>query len=368
MKIARRILTVLLCLALFTTTALAADASLDREISETAETLAHFDGKSALTNQKAFPAGSSLSDWTAIALARSGQPGDYEKYAKALKKYVEETYAEQGCLDEVRATEYHRTILTALALGEDPAAFGSGIDLTVDGIYQFPGGIGDQGLNGVCYGLIALHAAGSEAPENASYTEEVLVQMLLDAQETDGGFGLTKGSSEVDITAMALQALAPCKDRYADEIQAALSYLAGQMNDSCGFSREGEDSAESIAQVILALCALELDPQEDMRFVRGRTDLLTSLARFRGDDGAYRHMTDSPESDCYTTAQCLLALTAVRRLCSGEAGVFQFEADPGPNQKTTSQWIYIAAAVIFVAVAAIGIVILRKRKQHAETY
>lgn len=46
-------------------------------------------------------------------------------------------------------------------------------------------------------------------PEDAAYTREEILAAILEAQEPDGGFGLTAGASDVDITAMALQALAP---------------------------------------------------------------------------------------------------------------------------------------------------------------
>ena len=41
-------------------------------------------------------------------------------------------------------------------------------------------------------------------PEDAAYTREEILAAILEAQEPDGGFGLTAGASDVDITAMAV--------------------------------------------------------------------------------------------------------------------------------------------------------------------
>lgn len=367
---------VLLCMMLFMSTAFAAEETLETKITETGKALSEIGGsRNVLSDPVNFPAGNSMTDWAVIALALSGIEGNYAKYAEELKEYAQQSYGEQGCIDDRKATEYHRMILTALALGEDPSAFGKdpdgqNIDLLNDGIFNFVGGdLGQQGLNGFCYGLIALDASGADAPENAEFTKEAMIAGILSAQEADGGFGLIAGSSDADITAMAIQALAPYREEYPEEIQAAVNCLAGMMNDSCGFSADGNDSAESIAQVIIALCSLGIDPREDMRFVRGRTDLMSSLDRFRNDDGTYRHMTDSTENDCYATAQSLLALIAVKKLQEDQTRLYCFDDYQGPAQKASAAWIYIMLAAVAVSITAIVVIILRKRKgNNGKTY
>ena len=83
-----------------------------------------------LLTEENLPAGSSVSDWTALAMARAGVADDYEGYLSRLQSYVEQKYAENGGLHEVKATEYHRIALTAAALGGDPTAFGTKPDGT----------------------------------------------------------------------------------------------------------------------------------------------------------------------------------------------------------------------------------------------
>ena len=50
----------------------------------------------ALLTGENFPAGSSVSDWTALAMARAGIADDYAGYLARLQAYVERQYAENG--------------------------------------------------------------------------------------------------------------------------------------------------------------------------------------------------------------------------------------------------------------------------------
>lgn len=150
-------------------------------------------------------------------------------------------------------------------------------------------------------------------PADAKYTRETFITEILKMQLTDGVNGNAYGgwvlggygsSSDVDITAMAIQALAPY---YNDDtvytyvntaagttvsktvrqcVDEALDRLGSMMNASAGFSSWNTNNAESIAQVIVALCALGIDPAADERFVTadGQT-LLDGLLRFRVSDG-----------------------------------------------------------------------------------
>ena len=185
---------------------------------ETLDALAAAQGCTAetLLQSDKLTAGDSVSDWVAIAVSRTGTEGDTSAYRKALERYVTRMYREQGGLDRLRATEWQRTALTALALGADPTAFGRdkngrSVNLLADGVYQFTAAksLGTQGLNGWIFGLIALDSARFAVPEDAVYTRAAILQALVAAQEPEGGFGLTVGNSDVDLTAMTLQALAP---------------------------------------------------------------------------------------------------------------------------------------------------------------
>lgn len=271
-----------------------------------------------LADEDTVRAGSSVFDWTAMALHKAGAEEDYAAYLAALERYVTDRYAESGTLNEYKATEYHRIALTVLELGGDPTAFGrrpdgSAVDLVAEGTYDFSGDLYAQGLNSPIYALLVLDAVGCSVPSGAKYSREAILDEILRRQEADGGFGLVSGSPDVDLTAMALQALAPYSHNEAQNaVDAALTWLSAQMSDECTFTAYGSVSSESISQALTALAALGPDAQSDARFTRGETTLLTALERFRQSDGSFAHTLSDGEGNLLATAQAMLALAAVQ--------------------------------------------------------
>ena len=121
-------------------------------------------------------AGSPAGDWYPIGLGRLGIDDDYEMYLAALRENVTERYANDGGLDKIKATEWHRITLAVLALGGDPTSFGVDADgkpvnLIADGVYNRKN-LGAQGINGLIWGLIALDAADFSVPDGACYTRD----------------------------------------------------------------------------------------------------------------------------------------------------------------------------------------------------
>ena len=75
----------------------------------------------------------------------------------------------------------------------------------------------------------------------------------------DGGWSLTgTGDSDVDMTAMALQALAKYQDQKAvkSATDKALTWLSKAQDSKGGFASWGTTNVESVAQVVVALCEL----------------------------------------------------------------------------------------------------------------
>ena len=341
-----------------------------------------------LSQSDLLPAGSTLSDWTAIAFHLAGIDDDYDTYLKGLREYVRSCYEKQGCIDRVRATEYHRIILTVLALGEDPTCFsedasGKPIDLVADGTYNYVGdSLGKQGLNGWIYALITLDSNGYEVPEGARYTREMIIGEILSSREESGAFGLVKGSPSADITAMALQALSPYYTRREDvreAVDSALEWLSGQLGENCTFASSDSyidsESSESISQVIIALCCLGIDPEKDLRFIKEGVSILSALEGFRRDDGGYVHTKDQSSGDYMATQQAMLALIAVYRLKSGGDPIYDLSGKASPitvsksspfSAKKTSGnikagYILLPAALCLAAAA----VIMKRRKSNA---
>lgn len=326
-----------------------------------------------LLTEALLPAGSSISDWTALAMARTGLDDDYAGYLARLRDYVEGQYRENGGLHRTKATEYHRIALTVAALGGDPTAFGTApdgaaIDLLRDGVFCWQGdtALGGQGLNGLIFALLAIDAVGAESPADALYTRQSLLEQLVAAQLPDGGFSLSGGGSmDVDITAMALQALAPYQADYADVIDGAISALSAAQLPGGGFASWDVENMESSAQVILALCALDIDPAAEERFRKEGGSVVDALLDYRLPDGSFAHELGAA-SDAMACEQAMQALCAMARQQQGEAHFFDLrDVEPRavPDSGFSAALVAIPAGAAVLA-AALVLILRKKREKH----
>jgi len=325
-------------------------------------------GRALLSDQEAMPAGTSVCDWAAFAFALAGEKDDYGAYGKALEQYVTQAYADQGGLDTVKATQWHQVALTVLALGGDPRAFGTDtngepIDLIADGTYAYAGqALGQQGLNGWIFALITLDAKNYETPEGCRYTRQDILDAILGAQDDDGGFGLEQGASDVDITAMALQALAPyAGNQAAQAVERALEYLSAQQAPDGAFINYGQENAESTAQVVIALCALGADTQGDTRFVKNGQNAVDGLLRFRRTDGTFVHQMSDTSGDFIATEQAMIALLALNKESGGGGSIYDLTGYNPPAAYSGKTFIIIGLGAAAIA-AAVYIVVVKRRK------
>lgn len=289
------------------------------------------ENKNLLSGNEGFSAGTAICDWTAIVYKEFGIEDDFEGYLSDLEKYVTEKYAAEGGLDSTKATEWHRTILTVTALGGDATAFGTypdgtKINLVADGIYDYINGdLSNQGINGFIYALLALDCGNYDIPEGAEYTRESIASSLVAEQHEDGSFGF--GSrSDVDMTAMALHALAPYSDdpEIKRVIDDGIAFLSEEQNGDGSFSGMDSKTSESISQVIIALCANGIDPKTDERFIKHKTSVYEALFNFRVSDKTFSHTLDSEKGDALATNQAMMAFMALLNFENGKSGAFIF--------------------------------------------
>ena len=339
------------------------------------------DGATLLTEEN-FPAGSSVPDWTALAMARAGIADDYAGYLVRLQAYVERQYAENGGLHEVKATEYHRIALTAAALAGDPTAFGTkpdgtAIDLVAEGTYNWQGDdLGGQGLNGWIFALLTMDAVGSEVPADARYSRQDMLDAIVSAQLPEGGFSLGGGEMDVDITAMALQALAPYQEQNPEVIDAALNALSAVQLPGGGFESWDAQSSESCAQVLLALCELDVDPETDERFQKDEGSVIDALLAFRLADGGFAHQLGG-QLDAMAGEQAMQALTAMALRQQGGGRFFDLtdvhpvqldgagDAAPAePPAESGGSFPVLPVVLIVIAVAAVALVLVLKKKRE----
>ena len=289
------------------------------------------ENKNLLTGNEGFSAGTAVCDWTAIFYKEFGIEDDFEGYLAELEQKVSEEYATDGGLDSTKATEWHRTILVVTALGGDATSFGTHpdgtkINLVADGIYNYINeDLANQGINGFIYALLAHDCGGYEIPEGAKYTRETMVSSLIAEQHEDGSFGFGD-RSDIDMTGMALHALAPYSDD--PEIKAVIDegfeFLSSSQNGDGTFDGMGGKTSESASQVIIALCANGIDPRTDERFIKHGTSVYDALFEFRQEDKTFSHTPDDGKGDALATDQAMMAMMALINFENGKSGAFIF--------------------------------------------
>ena len=271
--------------------------------------------------------GSIGGEWAIIGLARSGYsvPADYyDEYYTRVEKYVKNC---SGVLHERKYTEYSRVVLALTAIGRDPSKV-AGYNLLMP--------LGDfektiwQGLNGPIWALIALDSGNYEIPKNPAAktqaTRQLYIDEILNNQMKDGGWSLTgTGDSDVDITAMALQALAKYQDQKAVKTATdkALTYLSNVQDRKGGFASWGTTNVESVAQVVVAFCELGMD-LNDSRFVKNGHGLVENLLSFRQSNGGFYHVMDGSDGNNQMSAeQGFYALVAIDRAENGKNSLYR---------------------------------------------
>ena len=280
-----------------------------------------------LSAVKAPEVGSIGGEWAIIGLARSGYsvPADYyDEYYTRVEKYVKIC---NGVLHERKYTEYSRVVLALTAIGRDPSKVAG---------YNLLTPLGDfdktiwQGLNGPIWALIALDSGNYEIPKNPAAktqaTRQLYIDEILNNQMKDGGWSLTgTGDSDVDITAMALQALAKYQDQKAVKTATdkALTYLSNVQDRKGGFASWGTTNVESVAQVVVAFCELGMD-LNDSRFVKNGHGLVENLLSFRQSNGGFYHVMDGSDGNNQMSAeQGFYALVAIDRAENGKNSLYR---------------------------------------------
>ena len=271
-------------------------------------------------------------EWVIFALARGGYEvpvGYYDTYYNNVVDYVQSV---NGKLHTHKYTEYSRLIIALTAIGKDPRNVG-GYNI-VEKLYDFDNVVW-QGVNGAYFGLIALDTWGFELPESATTTRQKLIDHILSKQLTDGGFALSGKTLDPDMTAMAIQALAPYgnKANVKAAIDRAVEALETAQKANGGYASWGVESAESVAQVITALVSINIDPMQDERFNKTVSNLLSFYSE---TDGGFKHALSETKANGMATEQASYTLAAYKRLLNGQTALYNMldtkPADPTPDE------------------------------------
>jgi len=315
--------------------------------------------------------GSVGGEWAVLALARAGHPvpyGYFETYIHQIgerllgvgittdpnsaqnaggqfplnRVYNPVTNRYEVRLgNQAQSTENARLVVALTSLGVDASNFTHG-GVTFDLVAQFGQrnnatsnqmwGEG-QGLNGPIWNLIALNSRGWGEPYEITdrawvggtttsnpITLNERIGWILDRQLGNGGWALFGSASDPDMTAMALQALAPYRNMpgVAAAIDRALEELERTQLPNGGWASFGADNVQSPAQIVVALTGLGINPMTDPRFVMpgGYNPINTMLRFFDPIAGGFRHPI-AGGVNLMATEQAVYSLVAYWRFIEG---------------------------------------------------
>lgn len=259
-------------------------------------------------------------EWFIYALLRSGKTIDQEKLDSYYKSVVKEIKTWEG---NQKPTTIERVALTLSIMGKDITNI-EGINLA-EMIYN--NSKLKTGSNELAYALIALDARNTEIKSNALWSRYTIINELLKFKnEKTGGFGLSDNSTvSVDMTAMALQALAPYRNsnkNVQDAIDKGLQYLKGEISSKYDFG-----TPESSAQVLLALTSLKINPlsSEEGFGLKNRNIITRFMDYLDESTGGFKRNTDDQKPNEMTTVQVLEALTSYQRYSNEETTYWELD-------------------------------------------
>ncbi len=242
------------------------------------------------------------SEWYILALSQSGAY-DFSAYQAALLRYLEENpvYA---------AASRQKYALALIATGSTDSYIRSTLNDS----------IGQQGVMSWIYGLHLLNNGyTSDAYSAASVREK-----LLSLQLADGGWAVLGTSGDVDVTAMAVQALAPyygTDSAVTGAVEQALQLLSDRQQTAGDYASYGVSNPESTAQVLVALSALGIPCESDARFLKNGNTLLDGLEQYRLPDGSFCHKLGAASNETATVQVCY-GLVAYLRMAKGQGPLY----------------------------------------------
>lgn len=292
------------------------------------------------------------SEWYVFALSRLGEY-DFSAYRKSLLRSIEGA----GVLSAPTRQKYALALICAGS--DDPFIQTAAED-----------SIGQQGLMSWVYGLHLLNNGYEGA-----VTAQEAVEQLLSMQLADGGWANSGTVSDVDVTSMTLQALAPHADEAAvrESIECALTMLGQRQLPDGDFASYGVSNPESGAQVLVALSALGVNALEDDRFIQNGHTVLDGISRYQLADGSFSH-TLGGASNANATVQTLYAMAAWQRMMDGHGSIYLIDRHPAaekaaqPQMKTELGWKLVSVMAIAGAAVVICLIFLIMRKRSAKNY
>lgn len=273
-------------------------------------------------------------DWIMFSMARSDMElsdafinAYYAKVEAYVKANFNDTNGTLGGTGSYLLTDNARLVLALTALGRDPADVG-GKDL-LTALQTLAATDPYSTIYEQVFALLALNS-------NKYGHTTGLLTAILSKQQSDGSWKTSDEDDvgDVDMTAMALQALAPYYNNSSEEVDdavdKALTWLSAQ------YKAGKYTTSESCAQVVVALSALGIDANTDPRFVKGEGDaavsVLGNLLQYHIKDSGFKHTADGTV-DRMATEQGLYALAAYQRYAMQRNSLYDMsDVQPGGDR------------------------------------
>lgn len=211
---------------------------------------------------------------------------------------------------ETVPTTIERVVLTLTALGLDATNF-CGQDLTA-WLYKNQNW-SNYVSSDLIWGLIALDSGKYTAADGY---KEALIQHLTEYQKQDTGaffYSSSWNADDVDMTAMAMIALAPYKDSNATAkkmYDAGWKYIESKKDDQGNYGGKSYDPCCTNAYVVIAKCAAGQTGMEDT--------VSWMLKNCLGEKG----FNLKGEYNGMSTYQGMMSMAAYQRAKAGKAGLF----------------------------------------------
>lgn len=267
-------------------------------------------------------------EWNIFSILRSGatiEQGKLDKYYESVVKQLNTSST------NMRVTDLARVALALEAMGKNPTDVG-GFNV-LEAIYNHKDMMTDSS-NCPIFGLLALDGRNYEIPKDAKWSRKNLVEQILKFQKASGGFGLSldNDTTGIDMTGMALQALAPYYDNSAypevkPAVDKALKHFKDNITINAGFLDMGSENSCTTAQVLTAVSALNIDPTvKENGFVQNGNNMISNLHTYKKDAGfAWQATMQGQEM---ATQQVTYALVAYQRMAEGQTRLYDFTDVP----------------------------------------
>ncbi len=306
------------------------------------------------------------SEWFAIAIHQSGKY-DLSGYGNALYAYLAD--------NEINSASTRlKMILSLIASDSGEEYIENNLDTS----------IGKQGIMSKIFGIHAIN----NGAKSELHTVKSLADDILSLQLADGSWGLNGKNGDIDTTAMAVQALAVSysEPETKTAVDNAIAFLSEKQQENGGYVMYGVNNPESVSQVIIALSALEIDCEQDERFIKNGNSLLDALSVFMLGDGSFAH-TEGGQSNANATVQVLCAVIAYQRMHNNQTAFYQLDrhglssdtapteesdisvsdtesAEDGTVNEKTNPKIWIIIAIISVALILCIVLLICKNKNY----